>query len=155
MVSPKFKSTYLQAGLTGILDFESVEIAGAGKKPVAELPTYELIEIPWDGGALDVRATKARWERKSCNYCGNGFLEYHEGILLEEGSWKGHDIFYVRRRPGPIVVSDRFKNIFEGHGLTNAKFVPAERWSYDESWVSSGGKGVHFLLPERRDECAM
>lgn len=140
MVSERFKQIYEQEGLRGIVRFwPPVEIVRMGTKKTGDLvpqpPTYYLIEINWDGAAMDEKASEVVVqypEKPECSYCrqsGRGRLK-QKGIILETGSWKGDDIFHARGAGG-ILVSERFKEVAERYRLKNVLLISAERYAYD------------------------
>ncbi len=138
LVSDRFKAVYEKEGLTGITAFLPVEVVRVGTRKTGDLPpglpTYYLIEIVWDGANQDDRASKVVRKREPrCAYCrvGGGRLR-QEGIILEEGSWTGADIFEARGAPVRVIVSERFKEVVERYGLKNAWFIPAEKFAWDE-----------------------
>lgn len=140
MVSERFKNIYEEERLQGIVHFgSSPEIVRMGTKKTADLapqpPTYCLVQINWDGAAMDERASGvvAQYPQKpECPYCrqsGRGRLR-QKGIILEVGSWRGDDIFHARGAAG-ILVSERFKEIAERYQLRNVHLIPAERYAYE------------------------
>ena len=137
IVSNRFKAVYEREGLTGITAFYPVEVVRVGTRKrrdlPAGLPTYYLVEIVWGGANQDDVASKVVVKREpSCSYCrvGSGLIR-QEGIILEEGSWTGADIFFARGAPG-IIVSERFKEVVERYGLKNAWLILAEKYAWDE-----------------------
>lgn len=138
LVSDRFKAIYEQEGLKGVKYFAPVDIVRVGNRKTGDLPkglpTYYLIEIVWRGAKLDEIASKVVWEREpTCFYCRlGGHRVKLEGIILEEGSWVGVDIFKVPAAPG-LLVSERFKEVVERYGLKNAWLIPAEKYGWDES----------------------
>lgn len=139
LVSGRFKEAYEREGLTGIKVFyPPVEIVRVGTRKTGDLPpglpTYYLIEVVWNGANQDDLASKVVREKEPlCPYCraGGGRIK-QEGIIFEEGSWTGVDIFTARGAPVPIMVSERFKEVVEGYGLKNAWFIPAEKYGWDD-----------------------
>nr|AYM53524.1 hypothetical protein [Cystobacter fuscus] len=55
------------------------------------------------------------------------------GFTLEPGTWRGEDIFRPRGLVGDLVVSERFKDFVERHGLTNMRLTPTEQFVRDPS----------------------
>ncbi len=138
LVSERFKAAYEREGLTGITAFLPVEVVRVGTRKTGDLPpglpTYDLIQIVWGGANQDDQASRVVVEEEpECAYCrvGGGWTR-QEGIILEEGSWTGVDIFTARGAPVPILVSERFKEVAERYGLKNAWFIPAEKFAWDE-----------------------
>jgi len=138
IVSERFKELYERERLTGIKVFSPVEVVRVGKRKTGDLPpglpVYHLIEIVWGGANQDDIASRVVWEKEpTCSYCRiDGHLIKQAGIILEEGSWSGVDIFEARGASGVILVSERFKEVVERYGLKNAWFIPAEKFAWDE-----------------------
>ena len=148
LVSERFKEIYEREGLKGIKWFKPVEIVRVGTRKTGDLPpglpTYYLIAVLWDGANQDDRASKVVWKRMpECTYCrAGGWAVRQEGIIIEEGSWKGVDLFTARGAPVPIMVSERFKEVVEKYGLKNAWLIPAEKFGWEE-----GRPGLWYVLP--------
>jgi len=142
LVSAHFKQVYEQENLQGITKFsEPVEVLKAGTKKMADLPgappTYHLIDIVWNGANQDDVASEViskHPEQMRCSFCrvGRGLLS-QSGIVIQEGSWTGADIFTPRGGPVRIMVSKRFKEVAEAYDLKNTWFVPVEKYAYDET----------------------
>jgi hypothetical protein len=139
MVSDRFRAAYEAEGLTGITVFHpAAEIVRVGNKKAGDLPPslpeYHLIEVVWDGANQDDVASEVVRERSVvCSYCRvGGFPRRQQGIVIEQGSWTGADIFTPRGAPIEIMVTERFKQVAEAHQLKNAWFIPSERYAYDD-----------------------
>jgi hypothetical protein len=139
LVSDHFRKICDAEGLTGITVFHPpVEIVRVGKKKTGDVPLfappYHLIEIVWNGANQDDIASEVVCERPiSCSYCRvGGFPRKQQGIIMQEGSWTGADIFTPRGAPVRIVVSERFKQVIEAHGLKNTWLIPAEKFAKDD-----------------------
>ncbi len=138
IVSDRFKSIYEREGLKGIKFFSPVEVVRVGKRKTGDLPLglpiYHLIEIVWGGANQDDIASKVVWDKEpTCPHCRiDGHHIRQEGIVLEESSWNGVDIFEARGAPGVILVSERFKGVVERYGLNNVWLIPAEKYGWDE-----------------------
>jgi hypothetical protein len=52
-------------------------------------------------------------------------------LVVEAGTWTGEDAFRPRGLSGTILVSPRFKQVCEQHGIKNADFKPAEQAGHD------------------------
>lgn len=139
MISAHFKAVYEAEGMTGITVFHpAAEIVRAGNKKAGDLPSslpeYHLIEIVWDGANQDDVASEVVRERPVvCSYCRvGGSPRRQQGIVIEQGSWTGADIFTPRGAPVQTMVTERFKEVVEAHQLKNAWFIPSERYAYDD-----------------------
>lgn len=143
MISGKLLELYIKENLSGIRAFTPpVEITRVGKLKQGDLPdnlpTYHLIDIPWDGANQDDVASELVWFGPKKD----GFCEYHDRstqlermqkrIAIQEGSWKGGDIFYSRGAPSSILLSSNFVQLIQKHKLTNVLIIPAEKYSYND-----------------------
>ena len=158
LVSSRFKAIYEAEGLSGVTVFyPAVEIVGGGKRRGGDLPpdlpNYHLIEIVWNGANQDDEASELVREvgegRTQCSYCRvHGVLRRRSGIVIEEGSWTGVDVFSARGAPGLIIVSERFGQVVERYGLKNAWLIPAEKYAYDDRrpglWYVRGEFGPRY-----------
>jgi hypothetical protein len=140
LVSGRFKEVYEREGLTGIAEFSPpVEIIRSGKRnrDIHGLPAiYHHIHVPWGGANQDDAASGLIHElpeKIKCDYCRVGVTwRKQEGIVIEEGSWDGSDIFISRGKPGTLLVSEKFKQISETYGFKNIWLIPSEKYGYDE-----------------------
>ena len=141
LISSNFKSIYDQEGLTGIAEIAPVvEVVRMGKLKTGQFPVappeYHLIHILWGGANQDDAASGLAHEEPEkikCQYCRMGVTwRKQERIVIEEDSWDGSDIFVPRNAPIQFMVSEKFKRVAEDYHLTNAWFIPAEKYAYDE-----------------------
>lgn len=141
MVSSKFKDIYEREQLSGIEEFSNpVEIVRVGKLKSGQFstspPLYHLIHVPWGGANQNDTASGLTHEKPKaivCNYCRVGVSwRKQEGVIIEEGSWNGKDIFKPRNAPVPYMVSERFKHVAEDYQLSNIWMIPTDRFCYDE-----------------------
>lgn len=142
LVSRKFKELYTQEKLSGIKSFsEPVEVVHmgllkSGQFPITP-PEYYLVNIPWGGANQDDSASGLTHEHPeviNCSYCRVGVTwRKQDRLVIEEGSWNGHDFFKPRNAPVPFMVSERFKVIAEKYKLNNVWFISGEKFSYDEN----------------------
>lgn len=136
MVSSRFKELYESEKLSGITKYyPPATIVRVGRKKTGdllpELPIYHLVDIVWNGANLDDERSGVIRKRLECGYH-RGAVEVVEQVVLEANSWTGADIFEARGLPGDILVSERFKQVIEQNKLTNALFIPTEKYAYDE-----------------------
>jgi len=140
LVSKRFKDIYESESLSGISEFSpAVEVIQMGSLKKGVFPTpppeYYLVHIPWGGANQDDRASCVEYENPekiTCKYCRvDATHRKQRGIIIEEGSWDGRDIFIARGGLLKLMISDQFKNVMETHLLTNAWFIPSEKFGYD------------------------
>jgi hypothetical protein len=132
LISERAKALYRAAALEGVREFHGpVEICKVGnaRASVHEVPTsYYLPRLVHDGARVDDQRSGARRSSR-CHYCRQS-IEAMERLVFEEGSWSGCDIFIALGLPGKIIVTERFKQMVEKNGLTNASFVAAQDFRF-------------------------
>jgi hypothetical protein len=134
LVSQRFREVYDQRLLTGLLGFDPVEVikVKARKKFASNLPMYYRVNPQHGPAALNVVASGLQWvDPPTCRQCETGNLKRWKRLVLEEGTWQGEDIFRPRKFSGEIMVSQRFMEACQRHGITNAYFTPAEESGHD------------------------
>ncbi|HYO59858.1 hypothetical protein [Archangium sp.] len=85
-------------------------------------------------GSAAVDEARSRIRRSSpitCDWCRETGVDAIHGFALEQGSWKGDDVFLARGMPGSIVVSKRFAHFVARHGFTNMRLIPTEEYVWD------------------------
>lgn len=144
LASSRFREIYEQEGLKGIvLFYPQAEIVRIGNRKTGELPSnlpvYHETEIEMLGPELDMVASSvvlSRGSTERCHYCHivlNGRKLRQERVVINPLSWQGEDIFAPRGNP-QFIVSERFRRVVEGNGLTNASFIPCEKYAYKEPY---------------------
>ncbi len=136
MVSARFRAIYEEEGLSGIASFSpAAEVIRLGTKRCDEVavqpPVYHVVDIIWNGANLDDRRSGVVRKGDPCWY-DRGAVARLERVELEAGSWTGADIFEARGLFGTFLVSERFRQVVEGHGVTNAWLIRSEQYGYDE-----------------------
>lgn len=134
LVSLKFKDAYEANRLTGLTGFNPVDIARirSRKKKRLPPPKYFKVDAQYGRTALDLAACGFIWEEApTCPECRVGIIRSWQRIVIEEGTWTGEDAFEVRGLPGTIIVSQRFKDVCQSNGITNAEFTPIENAGHD------------------------
>jgi hypothetical protein len=143
IVSARFKVIYENEDLSGIKEFSpSVEIVRVGNRKSGNFPinppVYHLIDVPWDGANQDDVASEVEGFGPITEYCSyhqrRGYLfKKQNKIVIEDGSWKGGDIFKPRGAPVQFMVSERFKQIADTYQLKNLLLIPADKYAYDDN----------------------
>lgn len=157
LVSGRFKAIYEAEGLSGVTVFyPAAEIVRVGKRRGGDLPpdlpSYHLVEIVWNGANQDDEASEVVRERApQCEFCRiGGFPRRQKGVVIENGSWTGADIFTPRGSPVRIMVSQRFKEVVDKYALKNVWLIPAEKYAYDDRrpglWYVRGESGPRYRL---------
>lgn len=138
LVTQKFRDVYHDRNLSGLSGFDVVEVlqVKSRKRVLPAPPKYFRVSVKYGNPALDLTASGFQWhEPPKCTYCREASTIRWERLVLEEGTWSGEDIFCPRGLSGIDMVSQRFKDVCEQNGITNAVFRPAELAGHDfEPW---------------------
>lgn len=139
LISSPFREIYESEGLTGLSGFDPVEIVKIKPKRRAKEPhpTYYRVHVAWSQAAVDPEASG--WDppedKPVCPLCQiPSKRKRWKGIVITPGTWSGEDIFFPRGGTGDIIVSERFKQVCEAHGVSNALLIPAEEFGYDSPY---------------------
>lgn len=137
LVSERMAEAFQTEGLTGLLGFHPVEVVRVRKKHRSKapgaMPGYRVVNVSFFGtSVVDVGRSRLRYDKPvTCPECRSAGLESAHGFRLEPGTWQGEDVFRARGLPGIIIVSERFAQFVQRHGLTNMKLIPAEEYVWD------------------------
>jgi hypothetical protein len=129
MVSDRFRRLYEAAKLTGITRFDPpAEIVRVGRRKLWEVhprpPDYHNVVYLHAGADLDDEASEATRPPGKCPCCRQN-IDGFERIVLRPGSWTGADLFEALGLPGQRLVTERFKQLVEEHGLLGVDVIPA------------------------------
>ncbi len=139
LISERFAEAFRAERLSGLEGFHPVEVVRVRdrrKKPRKPLsvPRYYVVWPCFGRGAVDPVLNRVRTRKTpTCTECRSAGIDAIHGFVLEPGSWGGEDIFRPRGMQGKIVVSERFKDFVERHGLTNMVLTPTEQFVRDPS----------------------
>jgi hypothetical protein len=134
LASQKFRETYFQHRLTGLVGFDPVDVIGvkSRRKNLSAPPKYFRVCAPYGKTALDLRASGAAWlEQPTCPLCWTATIVRWKRLVVDEATWTGEDAFRPRGMAGQTMVSQRFKDACDQHGIKNAIFTPAEISGHD------------------------
>ncbi len=139
IVSERFAESFRAEGLTGLEGFHPVEVARVRsmrkrtRKPIT-VPRYYVVWPCFGRAAVDLVLNRVRFSPlPSCTECRSTGIDAVHGFVLEPGTWAGEDVFRPRGMQGDVVVSERFKDFVELHGLTNMVLTPTEQFVWDPS----------------------
>ena len=134
LVSQKFRDVYHKHGITGLANFDPVEVIAvkSRRKRLSKPPMYFRVLANYGQTAIDLAASGFEWiDPPTCSLCRNGIKMRWKRLVLEEGTWTGEDAFRPRGLSGTTMVSQRFKDVCEQHDIKNAVFIPADESSCD------------------------
>ncbi len=136
VVSASFKNLYEENELSGLLEFEPVEVARIKKhkRLVETIPNYFKANVVQSETAVDQEASGMEWDdgQLDCPVClhRRGVFLRQQRLVIRAETWTGEDIFHARGGVS-FVASKRFKEVCESHAVSNVDFVPAERYEKD------------------------
>ncbi len=136
LVSERFAQAFREEGLTGLEGFHPVEVVRVrrkrrGPKPT-HVPRYLLVRVCFGRAAVDVARSRIRYVRPpTCEECRSEGIDAIHGFTLEEGTWRGEDIFHSRGGQGVLTVSERFERFVARHGFTNLRMTPTEEYVWN------------------------
>ncbi len=129
LVSSRFKKIYDECGLHGLSGFEPIELLKLRRhrKIAGEMPQYLVATVARSQTAIDPIASGVEWQDEPvCDRCLIGRkLKRRRRIVVDEKTWTGEDIFFLRGLPGEFITTHRFKEICEANHVANAVLVPA------------------------------
>jgi hypothetical protein len=134
LVSDHFRKEYHAHGLTGLSDFNPVEVTRVRnhKKIQDRCPQYYLASVTRSRAAINVKASGlVHKEPPTCPECKGGLIKRTARVVLEEGTWSGEDIFFARGLPGTIIVSEKFRRMCIEAELQNCPLVEASLFGFD------------------------
>jgi len=126
LVSPRFEEVYGSNGLVGLEGFAPVEIVKvkSRRRATPEPPAYRRADVARSEVAIDVEETGVvRGGPVECSNCLTSTINEIRGVVIDEATWTGEDIFVPRGLPGTITVSERFRDVCLQHAITNLKLV--------------------------------
>lgn len=139
IISERFADAFRAEGLTGLEGFHLVEVQRVKcmrkrpRKPLT-VPRYYVVWPCYSRAAVDLVLNRVRFSTPpTCPECRSTGIDATHGFVLEPGTWSGEDIFRPRGMQGRIIVSERFKEFADRHGLTNMKITPTEQFVRDPS----------------------
>lgn len=142
LASERFKNEYLNSGLTGIKEFQPVEIVKVitrKKVHIAPPNYYNVLIVRGKAKIDDIKSEFVRDGEIKCDFCkGGGIIKSYKGIHFEPDTWSGEDIFFPIGLSGTVVVSQRFVDFVNSNNFTNINFTPAEQ--YITPWVRNALK---------------
>lgn len=136
LLSERLARAFQEEGLTGLSGFQPVEVTRIRRRrrvshPV-ELVSYRVVRPCIGRGAVDVARSRVRYSKPvTCEECRSQGLYSIHGFTLEEGSWRGEDVFYPRGLLGVLTVSERFERLVARHGFTHMRLTPSEAYVWE------------------------
>ncbi|MDR2171941.1 MAG: hypothetical protein LBP59_17490 [Planctomycetaceae bacterium] len=140
IVDDYFKDCFEKTDLTGLEIIDKVEVVnllcrmGVRKKSLGSPPQYYLTKIKYGCAAMDHEKSGSAFElgkEPKCDYCRLGMIMRYSSISIDESTWDGTDIFFVRGIGGTIVTSQSFKDWWDSCNFNNCKVFPSEERNRD------------------------
>ncbi|MCY1073184.1 hypothetical protein [Archangium lansingense] len=136
LITERFAEGFKAEGLTGLSGFQPVEITrvrrkGRGPKP-GPPPRYLYVTPAYGNPVLDMERSRILSKKPmECTWCRYVGPDAIDGLVLEEGTWKGEDVFRPRGMWGVIIVSERFMRFAERQAMSHMTLVPMEKYVWD------------------------
>ena len=133
IASQRFVTEFARSGLTGVERWEPVEIEGYNDYEGNSIPSPAEVNRAYAFAVLPAPTARAKLEDMnaeyegvvSCKVCGiPESLDSFEGIVLDETSWSGADLFGVTNL-GQILVTERVVEFCERGEFTGVRLLPA------------------------------
>ena len=154
LLSERFRAAWENAQLGGLeflpLDRLRVRPARLGKKNL----TYYYAPILLFGTQVDVERSLIEYDRPiTCQKCKSGGVDTVRGFSIDETSWSGEDMFYAWGMPGPVIVTDRVRQLRDDYGLTNVNLTPTEKHVWDplNKWTPVDYSRPDWAAPDEDD----
>lgn len=148
LISERMAEAFRAEGLTGLSGFHPVELVRVSRKgkksKEAIAPHYFAVTPCFGRGAVDEARSRLRHtEPLTCPECRYTGLDSIHGFSLEPGTWQGEDVFRPRGLQGRIIVSERFAEFVQRHGLTNMQLIPTETYTWDPLRMGPPAASTH------------
>ncbi len=136
LMSERLAQAFRDEGLTGLEGFHPVEVTRVRRKrrgPVpSQIPRYLVATVCFGRAAVDVsRSLITYGDPPTCEECRSEGINAIHGFSLEEGTWRGEDVFNPRGLFGIWTVSERFERFVARHGFTNMRLTPSEEYVWN------------------------
>ncbi|MCY1073182.1 hypothetical protein [Archangium lansingense] len=136
LITERFAEAVKAEGLTGLSGFQPVEVTRVlrkrrGLKP-GPPPRYLFAMPVYGNPALDMERSRILSKKPmECTWCRYVGPDAIDGLVLEEGTWNGEDVFRPRGMWGVIIVSERFMRFAERQAMSHMTLVPMEKYVWD------------------------
>lgn len=126
-----------QFRLPANLEEVTVEKVRKHRKVSGNLPKYFKLTVPIGPARIDQKASEFKWKAGEpiCPHClwpKKASLLSYKRVVIENGTWDGHDVFKAHGSPVHFIVTERFKNACEANGLKNVAFEALENCSWEK-----------------------
>lgn len=143
LVSERFKSAYEREGMTGIKKFTPINITKMGTRSKTQYTNPELfgIEVSRSNTRVDYDKMNVKWgnppDKDYCRFCGpggggkGGWVQSYSGVVVEDKTWSGEDMFFAINFAGSILLSARGAEFITRNGFTNSIVIPCLEDAFD------------------------
>jgi hypothetical protein len=129
MASERFVAEFQRSKLKGVERWEPVEIKRYNDQDFK----LAILPVPRTRAKLSEMHAVFEDNPPDCPVCGQTFLESYEGVVIDEASWTGDDIFGTTNVGGVLLVTDGFAKFIAAGKFTGVPLVPAE--TFVPSWA--------------------
>ena len=136
LVTERFAEEFKAEGLTGLSGFHPVEVVRVRRKrrgPTPGPPPRYLFVTPVHGlPALDMERSRLRFSKPiECSWCRYTGIDAIDGLVMEEGTWNGEDVFRPRGLWGRVIVSERFMRFAQRQAMSHFTLIPLDKYVWD------------------------
>jgi hypothetical protein len=136
LVSERFARLFQQAKLTGLKNYNEIEIveviSRGGSKLLLIPPKYYRVTVSRSRAAIDREASELEgYEKIVCKECREGGVKRIKRIIMERRTWTGEDVFIARGLAGTIITSESFYDFYVSNNINAGELIPAEEYSID------------------------
>ena len=139
VISHKALTAIQNAGLTGIINVEEVEIVRFQRKSKKEdvIPRYYHIELARSRITINHEKSIISYGRSSrnhtCPLCRqvDATYDFTRHLAFNVDAYEGYDIFHIYELGGTTFVSQRFLDVCRENGLTNLQVTLAQNYGQE------------------------
>jgi hypothetical protein len=130
IAAERFVAEFERANLKGVERWESIDIRGYNDRDfkLAILPVP-----PRTCAKLEEMHAVFKGNPPDCPVCCQAFLEDYKGVVINEASWTGADVFQLTNLGDVVMVTDRFAKFIAAGQFTGVPLAPAE--TFVPSWA--------------------
>ncbi len=134
VISDNARAVMDSEGLTGFDVHPTVIVSSPSRFEYRSSP--RLWELAVSGSAGNAHRRSGIVCREKCDACGLvTFSAFENGIIVDESTYDGSDFFSVTEYPRYILVSERAKEVLEGHRLSNVRFVDSSELHWPQGVI--------------------
>jgi hypothetical protein len=137
LVSDRFRAIYEENNLTGLSNFTLADVVRILRRPKHEcvVPEYYKVDVVRSRACIDLVRSGFEWTRpvSICREClkGRGEPLMRWKKLVIDPATRGPEDIFMARGANRILLSERFKSVYDANGLKGAILAPAAEHEVD------------------------